>query len=165
MARMAMLMPCTIAAPGSIGHRRSRQFAWPDAPVRSRSRGAGMLSFVSREPKEVPTPSPLPPALARWLRARDVDAAALLQRCELPPALETADEWPVGPRTVEELLAAAAALTGEPNLGLRLPGELGLRKYGLHELVAQAAPTVGAGLAGICKYASLIHPRLELRLD
>jgi AraC-like DNA-binding protein len=120
---------------------------------------------VPIEPKEVPTPSPLPAAIARWVRARGLDPTSLLERCALPSDLEGRDEWPIGSRALDELMATAAALTGEPFVALRLPAELSLRRYGLHELAARSAPTVGEALARIVRYASLIHPRLELRLE
>jgi len=124
-----------------------------------------MLSFMARAPKEVPTPSPLVPAIARWVGARGLDAAGLLERSGLPPAAQTADEWPITPQALDELLETAAALTGEPFVALRLPGELSFARYGMHELLARAMPTVGAALQELVRYAPLIHPRLELRLE
>jgi AraC-like DNA-binding protein len=120
---------------------------------------------MARPPKEVPTPSPLPPAIGRWVRARGLDPSSLWSRCQLPPDLETRDEWSITLQGLDELMAAAAALTGEPFVALRLPGELPFARYGLHELAAHAAPTVRDALARIGRYASLIHPRLELRVD
>jgi AraC-like DNA-binding protein len=124
-----------------------------------------MLSDMSRAHKEVPTPSPLPPAIARWLTARAIDPAPLLARCGLPAGLAAEEQWAIGPSALDELMAEAGALAGDPFFGLRLPAELELRRYGLHELVARAAPTVRAAVASVVRYRSLIHPRFELRLE
>jgi AraC-like DNA-binding protein len=115
--------------------------------------------------KESPTPSPLPPALVRWLGARAVDASLLAARFALPADVAARDDVPITPTALDELLEAAGALVGEPYLALRLPGELPFRRYGLHELAARAAPTVREAMERVARYASLIHPLMIFRLD
>jgi AraC-like DNA-binding protein len=126
-----------------------------------------MLAFVDRvrRPREAPSSSPLPPALMRWLAARGVDAALFGARFGLGPDAAERDEAPITPTALDELIAAAAALVGEPFLALRLPAELPFRRYGLHELAARASGTVREAMQRVARYASLIHPRMSFRLD
>jgi hypothetical protein len=100
---------------------------------------------VGRPTKEPPSPSPLVPALIRYVRARGADADLLVCRFGLPPDVEGRDEVPSTASALDELLGAAADLLGEPFLSLRLPAELSFRRYGLAELAARASATVREG--------------------
>jgi AraC-like DNA-binding protein len=137
----------------------------PIAPAARLRPAASILAFVARSPKETPWPSPLPPALMRWLLARGVDPSLLGARLGLPDDVAARDEVAVTPHGLEELLEAAAALVGEPYLALQLPTELPFRRYGLHELAARASGTVREAMQRVQRYASLIHPRMEFAFD
>ncbi|MDB4967136.1 MAG: Transcriptional regulator, AraC family [Myxococcales bacterium] len=115
--------------------------------------------------KEVPSSSPLPPALLRWLAARGLDASLVAARVGLPADAAERDEVLITPSRADEMMQEAAALVGDPFLALRLPAELPFRRYGLHEVAARAAGTVQEALERTTRYASLIHPRLELTLE
>jgi AraC-like DNA-binding protein len=119
---------------------------------------------MPRAPREPPSPSAIAPALLRYLAARGRDAAALAARLGLPDGAAERDELEVAPSVVNDLLAAAAALEGDPYLALRLPAELPLRRYGLAELAARAAPTLRESLHQLARYAALVHPQLALSL-
>ena len=116
-------------------------------------------------PKETPSPSPLPPALLRWLGERGHDASLLAARVGLAAEAAAADEASLTPTRADEMMQEAAALVGDPFLALRLPAELPFRRYGLHELAARASGTVREALERTARYASLIHPRLEFTLE
>jgi AraC-like DNA-binding protein len=120
---------------------------------------------MGRPRKEVVSPSPIPPALVRLLRARGAGADDLVRRFALSPEIESLDEIAIAPSVLDELLDAAGAILGEPFLALKLPSELPLRRYGMAELAARSSPTVRALLARLARYASLIHPSIEGALD
>jgi AraC-like DNA-binding protein len=119
---------------------------------------------MPRAPRQPPSPSALVPALVRYLAARGHDPAALAERFELPADAADRDELAVVPPVIGDLLAAAAALLDTPHLALQLPAELPLRRYGLAELAARAAPTLRESLHQLARYAPLVHPQLALSL-
>jgi AraC-like DNA-binding protein len=119
---------------------------------------------MPRAPRQPPSPSALVPALLRYLAARGRDPSAVAARFALPADAADHDEIDVAPAVVNDLLAAVAALLDEPYLALRLPAELPLRRYGLAELTARAAPTLRESLHQLARYAPLVHPQLALSL-
>lgn len=120
---------------------------------------------MARAPKETPWPSRLPPALLRWVGERGVDASLLAARFGLPADAAAHDELPMTLRAVDELMETVAAQLGEPFLALRLPELLSFRRYGLHEVAARASATMRESMLRVVRYASLIHPRMELLLE
>jgi AraC-like DNA-binding protein len=121
---------------------------------------------MARPTKGPPVPSALVPALVRLVRERDAEGAALLAlRLGIEPAEVDADEVAVAPETLEEALEAAADALSEPNLALRLPADLRLRRYGLAELAARSATTVREGLSRMARYAPLVHPAIACALE
>jgi AraC-like DNA-binding protein len=120
---------------------------------------------MGRPSKEPPSPSPLVPALLRYVRARGGDATRIAARFGLAAEVEGNDEASVTALTWSELLEAAAEALGEPFLALGLPRELPLRRYGLAELVARASATLRDALVAMARYAPLIHPGLACDLD
>ena len=119
---------------------------------------------MPRAPRELPSPSALVPALLRYLGARGRDPAPLAARLELPEGAADRDEIDATPAAIGDLLAAAATLLEDPYLSLRLPAELPLRRYGLAELAARAAPTLRESLHQLARYAALVHPQLAFSL-
>jgi AraC-like DNA-binding protein len=115
----------------------------------------GYHSDVPRGPHEPAVPSAIVPALLRWLTAHGHDPAPLAERLALAADAADRDELDVVPSAIGESIEAAAALTAEPFLALRLPAELPFRRYGLGELAARAAPTLRDSLTLL---APLVHP-------
>lgn len=126
-----------------------------------------MLRIVPRQrsPRETPWPTPVAPALVRWLDARGVDTSLVTARFGLPADVAALDEATVTPTALDELFEAAAALVGDPYVALRLPAELPFRRYGLHELAARASGTVREAMQRTSRYASLIHARMSFAFD
>ena len=119
---------------------------------------------MARPRLDPPAPTPVVPALLRYLRARGVETSGLAARFGLPEDVETRDDAALTPIALGELLEAAALLLGEPYLALELPAKLPFRRYGLAELTARASATLRDGLARLSRYAPLVHPQLELLL-
>ncbi|HEY4414389.1 MAG TPA: AraC family transcriptional regulator [Verrucomicrobiae bacterium] len=89
------------------------------------------------------------------VRAAKVDPAALLRRAGLPLTF-----WSVGVTmvTTEQLFAlfrGLAELSGEPTIGVRLPGMIALESLHPANLVAHHARTFGDGLTRFARYKSI----------
>ena len=110
---------------------------------------------MSRASTEPASPTPVVPALLRWLAARGHDVAPLIDRFALPEDAADRDELDCAASRIGELVEAASLLVGEPFVALRLPAELPLRRYRLGEVAARAAPTLRESLALL---APLVHP-------
>jgi AraC-like DNA-binding protein len=119
---------------------------------------------MARPPQEAPAPSALAPGLLRYLRANGVDPAELAARFGLGCEDEARDEALLPPLLLSDLVEAVAETLGEPFLGLRLPTELPLRRYGYAELTAQSSATPEEALRRMARYAPLLHPDLEAKL-
>ncbi len=120
---------------------------------------------MARPQREPATPSALAPALLRYVEARGHDARLLALRVGLEPEDAGREEVAVTTTTLTVLLEAAAEVLGEPFLGLYLPADLPLRRYGPAELAARASATVHEALERMIRYGPLIHPELELALE
>jgi AraC-like DNA-binding protein len=120
---------------------------------------------MGRPVLEPPSPSPMPPAIVRYLRTRGIDVSSLLERFALPPDTDTLETAPITARGLNELIEAASLLLNEPYLALRLPAELTFARYGLAELAARSSPTVRDAFTKMSRYAGLIHSHLEIRFE
>ncbi|HUS67513.1 MAG TPA: AraC family transcriptional regulator ligand-binding domain-containing protein [Kofleriaceae bacterium] len=120
---------------------------------------------MGRPLKEAPSPSPLAPAIVRYVRARGADASSLIERFDLAAEVEFQESAPVTALALAELLEAAASMLGEPHLALRLPDELSFPRYGLAELAARASANLREAWGRMSRYATLIHPLLEIGFD
>lgn len=120
---------------------------------------------MSRPPREPASPSALAPALLRWAIERGLDVGAIAERGELATNDAELDEASVTGGSLAAMLGLAAELASEPHLGLRLPGELTFRRYDAGALAARVAATPGDVLAAVARYASLVFPRLEARVE
>src|SRR5689334_19831242 len=101
---------------------------------------------MGRPMKEAPSPSPLVPALLRFVRdGRETgahDASMLSARFGFAGDVADRDEAPITPTAFGDLVEAVAEIFGEPFLALRIAGALPLRRYGLAELAARSSATV-----------------------
>jgi AraC-like DNA-binding protein len=120
---------------------------------------------MGRPAKEPASPSTLAPALLRFVEARGADAAALAQRCGLERDASAHDEVAVTASQLAVMLAGAADVLAEPHVALRLPGEAVYRRYDAVALACRAAPTVRDVLDIHARYAALVLPQLEARVD
>jgi AraC-like DNA-binding protein len=120
---------------------------------------------MPRTRNEPPAASPLAPALLRYLRARGKDPSHLASSFGLSARDEEADVVMVSPSALSELLEAVADALGEPFLALRLPTELPLRSYGFAEIAARSSPTAAEALERMARYATLIHPDLQVVIE
>jgi AraC-like DNA-binding protein len=120
---------------------------------------------MGRPVLEPPSPSPMPPAIVRYLRTRGIDVSSLLERFELPGDTDARDTAPITARGLNELIDAASLLLNEPHLALRLPAELSFARYGLAELVARSSATLRDAFNMMSRYAGLIHSALEITFE
>lgn len=111
---------------------------------------------MARPRKDPATPSPLVPPVVRYVRAQGGRADALIARFTLPDDVEALEEVPLALEDVGALLEEAAREVGDPALGVRLPGALELKRYGLAELAARASPTLKDALERVAKYGALV---------
>lgn len=115
-----------------------------------------------RPPREPASPSALAPALLRWAHTRGFELAV---RAGLEPADAERDEVAVTGRTIATMLETLAEAMGEPHLALSLAGTLPFRRYDAGALAARVAPTPREALIAFARFAPLVIPRLEARVE
>jgi AraC-like DNA-binding protein len=118
-----------------------------------------------RPTREPASPSALAPALLRWAAARGLDVALVAARGGLEVADAERDDAAITARAMASMLDALADLAGDPQIGLQLPASLTFRRYDAGALAARVAPTPRAALEAVAKYAPLVFPRLEARVE
>jgi AraC-like DNA-binding protein len=143
----------------------ARQIDLPKTPKRAPRSRFGILPGMPRPPHDAPAPSALGPALLRYLRLRGRDPAALAERFGLTAGDEEKDEALLPASALSDLMEATADALGEPFLGLSLSTELPRKRYGFAEMAIQSCATPTEALGCMAKYAALLHPDLEARLD
>jgi AraC-like DNA-binding protein len=114
---------------------------------------------------ELPAQTALVPAVLRHVRDRGIDARGIAERVGLDAAVADADEASITPARIGDLLEAASVALGEPSLALRLPRDLRFRRYRFAEVSARASATVRDGLSRLARYAGVLIPGVEGRLD
>ena len=106
----------------------------------------------------------LTPMLLALLGLAGDDARRFLARCGMPEsALEGACTVPLS--RVRTLLDEAATLRADPVIGLSLSAAVPEGTYDEAELLVRTAPTIGAGLAALARFAELINPIGSFRYD
>lgn len=91
-------------------------------------------------------------------------ATELLARCGFPEAAATgACTVPLG--RVKTLLEEAAAAKGDPAFGLALAFAVPEGTYDEAELLVRTAPSIGAGLEALARFAELINPIGSFRYE
>ena len=120
---------------------------------------------MARPPLETASPSPIAPAIVRWLAARGLDAATVLGGTGLSARDAERDETPMTALGLAALFDRVAEAAAEPNLGVRLPSELPFRSYDAATLAARAAATPRASLEAFARFGALVFPSLVARVD
>lgn len=124
-----------------------------------------MLLRMGRPPKEAASPSAFAPALLRYVAAAGGDASMLAAQCGQPETAADADELTVTASSLAAMLRGAADRLADPHLALRLPAEVPLRRYDAVGLAARAAATPREVLDLVARYAALVFPQLEARVE
>jgi AraC-like DNA-binding protein len=102
-------------------------------------------------------------SILAFAEAHQVGTAAALTR-DLRIVLPAARADARVPSTlIPRLLAAAAFLLREPNLGLRLAATGDPRRHGLLDYLAATSPTLGAAWSQICRYLALWNEGVAIR--
>jgi AraC-like DNA-binding protein len=112
-----------------------------------------MLAAVGRE-RALLRFGLVPVAIAR-LAARQLDARALLDELGLDAGSAEPLYLPLA--HVRAFLDGCARIAGDPWFGWNLATQQPLGVYGLIEFVLRSAPTLGDGIAALCRYGSLIN--------
>ena len=120
---------------------------------------------MARPTKEPPSPSSLVPALVRYARGLSIDVEALAWRFDLPLDVERREEVSVAASTPNDLMAAIARGGLQPDLALRLAGDLPSPRHTLAELAIRASMTLRDALVRLARWAPLLHDGLEASLE
>lgn len=122
---------------------------------------------MPRKPKDAAVRHHLVPPLVRYVRRHGGDEAAdaLIRRFALAADVEAQADASVTVVELDALLGAAAEARGDPFLGLRLPGELEMRRYNFAELAASSSPTFRDALTRMVRYASLVNQQVRFGLE
>jgi AraC-like DNA-binding protein len=120
---------------------------------------------MARPRKTLPSRSSLVPAVVRHAAARGVDVEALAWRFGLPHDVAQLEEVTTGAEVADEMLRAVARLAGEPDVALRVAGELTSRAVTVAELAVRASANVGDALGRLARWAPLLHEGLQVSLD
>jgi AraC-like DNA-binding protein len=120
---------------------------------------------MARPRKVLPSRSPLVPSIVRHAAARGLDVEALAWRFGLPADVQRCEEVVTGADVPDEMLRAIARLAGEPDVALRLAGELTSRALTVAELAVRASANVGDALGRLARWVPLLHEGLEASLD
>ena len=100
-----------------------------------------------------------------FVRERGGDAAALIERFELPAAAAEQSEVVLPLRTLHALLDDAAAQLGDPFLGLHLAARFPRGAYGVLEYACRSAPTVREALVRIVRYIGLLNELITVGFE
>lgn len=119
---------------------------------------------MARPTLDLATPSPLGPALVRWLVARGIDTDRPLSGTGLSLRDAESDEVPSTCTGLAAALEGCATAAASPHVGFRLPHELLYRRYDAATLVARTAPTARAALEAVERFAPLVFPSLVARV-
>jgi AraC-like DNA-binding protein len=155
----------TIGPPPFAGDDEPRQIVLPKTSKRTVRRPPGILSLMPRPLHDAPAPSALATGLLRYLRMRGRDPRALAERVGLTIEDEQEDEARIPASALSELIEATADEVGEPFLGLTLPTVLPRKRYGFAEVAIQSCATAAEALECVARYAPLLHPDIEARLE
>jgi len=103
------------------------------------------------------------PAISGMLARRGIDVAELLNDTGLPLAAARGEITAPLSR-IQAFIAKCATRLAAPQFGLDLAAALPGGAYGVAEFLVRSAPTVEAGLRGLCEFAALINPSGQFRL-
>lgn len=96
------------------------------------------------------------PALA-LVRAAGADAAALIDRFELPRTAESDVEVVLPMPTLHAFLDAAAEAARDPLLGVHLAARMPRGAYGVVEYASRSAPTLREAIARLVRYIGVLN--------
>jgi AraC-like DNA-binding protein len=100
-------------------------------------------------------------ALLRRVADAGGDARALAEAHGLAVDAVGAAETPISVEVRARLFDAAAELLGDPLLGIHLVGSFERGHFGILEYVISSAPTVRDAHVQLCRYGSLLNPRIR----
>jgi AraC-like DNA-binding protein len=102
-------------------------------------------------------PSFVPLALA-YARAEGVDADELLQRFELPPAIETHPDVEIELEKFNTLVDAIATKLGDPFFGIHVAVRYRRGAYQMVEFVFRNSPDLRGAMRRLARYGTLVNP-------